>query len=102
LGEGPKFLVGIKSTRGAISKELGLYIEPEGAGRGTALRDDVSEGIRKCGKKPSADNGIHANPIRWLRKNRIGEDVALQGKFGEGEKERFTPAGVEGGVGVKE
>jgi hypothetical protein len=28
--------------------------------------------------------------------------VALQGEFGEGEKERFTPAGVEGGVGVKE
>jgi hypothetical protein len=95
-------LVGIKSTRGAISKKLGLYREPKGVGRGAALRNDVSEGIRKSAKKPSSDDDIHANPIGWLGKSRIGEDVALQGEFGEGEKERFTPAGVEGGVGVKE
>jgi hypothetical protein len=35
-------LVGIKSTCGAIAKKLGLYREPESAGRGVALRDNVS------------------------------------------------------------
>jgi hypothetical protein len=34
--------------------------------------------------------------------DKVGEDVTLQGEFGEREKEGFTPSGVEGGVGVKE
>jgi hypothetical protein len=32
----------------------------------------------------------------------VVEDMALQGEFGEGEKEGFTPSGLEGGAGVKE
>jgi hypothetical protein len=35
-------LVSIKSMHGAITKELGLYRGPESAGRGVALRYNVS------------------------------------------------------------
>jgi hypothetical protein len=31
----------------------------------------------------------------------VVEDMTLQGEFGEGEKEGFTPSGIEGGVGVR-
>jgi hypothetical protein len=101
LAEGPEVSVGVQGVRGLIPKKLGLDSEPDVAGGGVVLGDGVSKVIGDGAERPSPHDTVHADPVGGGRDGDVRDDMALQEVPPKGEKEGFTPLGVEGGRPVK-